>query len=86
MVTNLKIISKLCACCVYACKLLCVLRGWCAVGVWGLHAATWLQISVKKLKKYEKEYVAIQEQQQRQEDPIERFEVCTLYILRKNSL
>lgn len=34
-----------------------------------------LQISQKKLKKYEKEYHTMREQQAQQEDPIERFEV-----------
>lgn len=33
------------------------------------------QISQKKLKKYEKEYHTIREQQEQQEAPIERYEV-----------
>lgn len=33
------------------------------------------QISQKKLKKYEREYHTMREQQAQQEDPIERFEV-----------
>lgn len=37
-----------------------------------------LQISQKKLKKYEKEYHTMREQQAQQEDPIERFEVGLL--------
>lgn len=37
-----------------------------------------MQISQKKLKKYEKEYHTMREQQAQQEDPIERFEVCLL--------
>lgn len=37
-----------------------------------------LQISQKKLKKYEKEYHTMREQQAQQEDPVERFEVGLL--------
>lgn len=37
-----------------------------------------LQISQKKLKKYEKEYDSMREQQEQQEAPIERYEVRTL--------
>jgi len=37
-----------------------------------------MKISQKKLKKYEKEYHTMREQQAQQEDPIERFEVCLL--------
>lgn len=33
------------------------------------------QINQKKLKKYEKEYLVMREQQAQQEDPVERFEV-----------
>lgn len=34
-----------------------------------------LQISQKKLKKFEKEYLTMREQQEQQEAPIERYEV-----------
>ncbi len=34
-----------------------------------------LQVTAKKLKKYEREYVLMKEQQMQQENPIERFEV-----------
>uniref|UniRef100_A0A8D0G9I9 Rab GTPase-activating protein 1 n=1 Tax=Sphenodon punctatus TaxID=8508 RepID=A0A8D0G9I9_SPHPU len=42
-----------------------------------------MKISQKKLKKYEKEYHAMREQQAQQEDPIERFEVTPfgLFVL-----
>ena len=36
---------------------------------------TIFQISSKKLKKYEKEHIAMKEAQMQQEDPIERVEV-----------
>ncbi|KAI0212355.1 Rab GTPase-activating protein 1, partial [Lamellibrachia satsuma] len=39
-----------------------------------LHEAILLKISTKKMKKYEKEYAVLREQELQQEDPIERFE------------
>lgn len=40
-----------------------------------LHVFCCQQISQKKLKKFEKEYHTIREQQEQQEAPIERYEV-----------
>ncbi len=39
---------------------------------------SFFQVQSKKLKKYEKEYVAMKEAQMQQEDPIDRFEVTLL--------
>jgi len=38
------------------------------------------QISQKKLKKYEKEYHTIREQQEQQEAPIDRYEVDLFWV------
>ena len=43
------------------------------------------QISSKKLKKYEKEYIAMKEHEMQQEDPIERYEVSRDLLLLKFS-
>ena len=40
-----------------------------------IQTAVGLKVSSKKLKKYEKEYQSIREQECQQEDPIERVEV-----------
>ena len=46
------------------------------------------QISQKKLKKFEKEYHTIREQQEQQEAPIERYEVdmSTEYSMKKKKM
>lgn len=44
------------------------------------------QISQKKLKKFEKEYHTLREQQEQQEAPIERYEVAPLLSMFTGSL
>ena len=39
------------------------------------------QVTVKKMKKYEKEYLAMKEQNLQQEDPIERYDVSEIIII-----
>jgi len=41
-----------------------------------LQVALSCKVSGRKLKKYEKEYQSIKEQEMQQEDPLDRYEVC----------